>query len=127
MIYSVLPEKVTYLEWHYIDMEEFVKNLYGQEWEGAAALGFPAQDTYHDFDVTGGQVYDGINDEGEEVNALWMDEGHTFDQAKAVIEKFKTEGMPREEFADPGAELMLNWLCHEGHIPAGKYRIIVWW
>jgi hypothetical protein len=35
--------------------------------------------------------------------------------------------MPREEYANPGAELLLNWLAFEGHIPTGNYRIIVWW
>lgn len=121
------PKLVNRYEWWYGDLEEFVQKLWGQKWEGNAALGFPGQDTYHDFEVTGGSTYDGVDSNGREVTALWMDEEHTFEEAEAIIQGFKEAGMQREEFAEPGAELLLNWLCREGHIPAGDYRITVWW
>jgi hypothetical protein len=127
VIQSKLPELVTRYEWHYIDMEEFIQELWGQKWEGGAAMGFPAQDTYHDFEVTGGYIGEGIDSEGNTLTTRWMDEEYTYDQAKELIEKFKVDGMPREEYANPGAELLLNWLAFEGHIPTGNYRIIVWW
>ncbi|QAY12835.1 hypothetical protein SEA_BOOMERJR_223 [Streptomyces phage BoomerJR] len=127
MIQSVKPELVSRYEWHYIDMEEYVKSLFGQEYEAAAALGFPSQDTYWDFDVTGGIVEEGINAEGEKKFGRWMDEQNTLEDAVKLIEAFKVDGMPREEYADPSVELMLNWLAYEGHIPTGNYRIIVWW
>ncbi|UOW93604.1 hypothetical protein SEA_PINKIEPIE_211 [Streptomyces phage PinkiePie] len=113
------PVEATRLEWHYLELQEFVKNLWGVEWEGGAAMGFPAQDTYYDVEVDYGVQ------EGDELK-LWIDD-YTFEEAKAAIEKFKAEGMPREEYAEPGAQLLLNWLSYEGHIPAGNYRILVWW
>jgi hypothetical protein len=113
------PKLVSYLEWWYQDIEEFVKKLWGQEWEGGAAMGFPAQDTYQDVDVDFGEEY------GDELR-LWIDD-YTFEQAKAVIDKFKAEGMPREEYAEPGLQLLLNWLAYEGHIARGKYRVTVYW
>jgi hypothetical protein len=122
-----MPKLVTRYEWWYGDIEKFVKNLWGVDWEGGAAMGFPHQDTYHDIDVTAGYIGEGITSDGDTLFARWMDEEHTHEEAKAVIEKFKAEGMPREEYADPGLELLLNWLAFEGHIKTGKYRVTVFW
>lgn len=122
-----MPEEKTRFEWWYIDIEEFIKNIWGVKWEGGAAMGFPAQDTYFDFDVDGGEFGIGIDENGKERTAHWMTEEHDLEQAREIIEKFKSEGMPREEYAEPGPELLLNWFCHEGLIPAGKYRILVFW
>ena len=122
------PKKVERFEWHYIEMEYFIKNLYGQEWEGGAAMGFPAQDTYQNVTVKGvsAEPVDWIDENGKEIRCHLVGD-NTYDEAKLIMEKFKAEGMPREEYADPGLELMLNWLCHEGHIPAGDYCIQIWW
>jgi hypothetical protein len=127
MIISEKPVLKSRFEWHYLDIEEFVKNLWGQKWEGGAAMGFPAQDTYHDLEVTGGYLGDGINNEGEEVFARWMSEEFTYEQAELIVEGFKNHGMPREEYAEPSLELLLNWLAFEEHIPTGNYRVLVWW
>lgn len=113
------PKLVSYLEWHYGDIQNFVKNLWGQKWEGAAAMGFPHQDTYRDVDVDFGV------EEGDELN-LWIDD-YTFEEAKAAIDKFKAEGMPRKECAEPGIQLLLCWLAYEGHIEKGNYRVTVYW
>lgn len=113
------PKQVSYLEWWYQDIKEFVKNLWSVEWKGAAAMGFPAQNTYHDVEVDFGVM------EGDEFNQ-WID-NYTFEEAKAAIDRFKAEGMPREESAEPGVDLLLNWLSHEGHIPRGTYRVLVSW
>jgi hypothetical protein len=121
------PVEVTKLEWWYGDIEEFVKKLWGIKWEGGAAMGFPAQDTYRDIDVTGGWQGEGLDSEGVEREALWMDEEFDLDEARALIEKVKNEGMPREEYANPGVELILNLLAHDGHIPTGDYRVTVYW
>lgn len=127
MIQSIMPEQKTRYEWHYMDLEAYIKDNWGQEWEGGAAMGFPSQDTYLDYDVNGGELGIGIDENGTEREAHWMTDEADLDQARAIIEKFKAEGMPREEYAEPGLELLLNWLCHEGVIPAGNYRILVWW
>lgn len=113
------PTKVEHFEWWYYDIKGFVKNLWGQDWEGRAAMGFPAQNTYKDVDVDFG-VH-----EGDKFNQ-WID-NYTFEEAKEIIDRFKAEGMPRDEYAEPCTELMLNWLSYEGHIPTGKYRVLVHW
>lgn len=88
---------------------------------------FPAQDTYHDVDVTGGYLDEYVDDEGKTKMTRLMDEFTTFEESKAAIEKFKAEGMPREEGALPSVEMLLNWLAFEEHIPTGKYRVTVYW
>lgn len=113
------PKQVSYLEWWYQDIKEFVKNLWSVEWKGGAAMGFPAQNTYHDVEVDFGVM------EGDEFNQ-WID-NYTFEEAKAAIDRFKAEGMPREEYAEPGVDLLLNWLSYEGHIGPGSYRVLVHW
>lgn len=115
-IISEMPEKKTRYEWHYLDIEEYIQKHWGQKWEGGASMGFPAQDTYHDVDV------DGWNED-----EIWMEGPETIENAEAIINKFKAEGMPRKEYAEPGVELVLNWLNREGRIPSGKYRVLVWW
>lgn len=114
-----LPNRVSHLEWWYQDIEDLVKELWGQKWEGGAAMGFPGQNTYHDVEVDFGVQ------EGDDYNQ-WI-EGHTFEEAKAAIDRFKAEGMPREEYASPGVDLLLNWLSYEGHIERGSYRVTVYW
>jgi hypothetical protein len=121
------PKLVGYLEWWYQDIQDFVKEVWGIEWKGGAAMGFPAQNTYVDIEATGGWFGVGIDSEEVEREALWIDEAHDRDQAYALIEKVKKEGMPREEYADPGLELVLNLLVNEDRIPAGKYRVTVHW
>ncbi len=121
------PQLVSYYEWWYQDLKDFVEKLWGIKWEGGASLGFPAQDTYHDFDIDGGWQGEMQVSENEVRDALWIDECHDLEEARALIEKVKNEGMPREEFASPGAELLLNLLAHDGHIPTGKYRVTVYW
>lgn len=123
------PKLVSYYEWWYQDIQEFVKNLWGPKavWEGGAAMGFPAQNTYDDVEVTGGYIDEGIDSNGKTITTRWMDEAHTYDEAKELLENFKKNGMPREEYADPGLELLLNWLAFEEHIPTGNYRVTVHW
>lgn len=121
------PQLVSYYEWWYQDVRDFIEKLWGIKWEGAAAMGFPAQNTYHDFEVTGGWQGEGLDSEGVEREALWMDECYDLEQARALIEKVRSEGMPRKEFADPGIELVLNLLAHDKYIPTGDYRITVHW
>lgn len=127
MITGEGPKLVSYLEWWYCDIEEFVKKLWNVKWEGGAAMYFPAQNTYQDVDVTGGELCDGFTKDGKELFARWMTEDSTHEEAKEIIEKFKAHGMPREEGAKPSLELLLNWLAFEEHIPTGKYRITVYW
>lgn len=121
------PKFVSYYEWWYADIEEFVKKLWGVKWEGSAAMYFPHQDTYEDVQVTGGELGVGYPSEGVELFTRWMSDDCTYDQAKEIIEKFKAHGMPREEGAKPSLEVLLNWLAFEEHIPTGKYRITVYW
>ena len=121
------PKFVSYYEWWYQDIQEFVQKLWGVKWEGGAAMYFPAQDTYHDVDVTGGYLDEYVDDEGKTKMTRLMDEFTTFEESKAAIEKFKAEGMPREEGALPSVEMLLNWLAFEEHIPTGKYRVTVYW
>lgn len=124
---AIGPEYKGYLEWHYSDIEEFVKGLWGINWEAAAAMGFPHQNTYTDIEVTGGYQGAGFDRDGIEREALWMDEEFDLDEARELIKKVKKNGMPREEYADPGLELILNLLAHDKDIPTGKYRITVHW
>lgn len=121
------PEESTRLEWHYDEIRTAVKQLWGIEWEAAAAMGFPAQNTYHDLEVTGGYQSTDFDRDGVEREALWMDEEFDIDEARALIEKVRTEGMPREEYANPGLELILNLLAHDKYIPTGNYRVTVDW
>ncbi|QJD50924.1 hypothetical protein KNV00_gp095 [Streptomyces phage Bmoc] len=123
------PKLVSYYEWWYCDIEEFVKNLWGDKakWEGGAAMYFPAQDTYHDVDVDGGWVGEGYDGSGKIINTRWLTEDLTYEEGKAIIDRFREHGMPREEGASPSVELLLNWLAFENIIPTGKYRVTVYW
>lgn len=121
------PKLVSYFEWWYCDIEEFVKNLWGVKWEGSAAMYFPGQDTYQDVDVDAGYLGEGLDSDGKQIFTRWLTENYTHEEGKQIIEKFKAHGMPREEGAKPSLEVLLNWLAFEEHIPTGKYRITVYW
>lgn len=120
------PKEKTYIEWHYLDIEGFVKNLWGVQWQGGAAMDYPAQNTYEKVEVEGTKeaIAGSIN---------WADEDsdYTFEEGERVINAFRAGeyNERREEWPEglPGLDLLLNWLCYEKHIPAGNYLILVWW
>lgn len=117
------PIEVTHYRWYWGDLEEFVKDLYGVEWDGQAAMQFPAQNTYAKENICGTEesVAGAVN---------WLERRATFEDAAILMDKFVRGECKRSNewpFFLPGLELLLEWLCYGGHIPAGYYTIEVHW
>jgi hypothetical protein len=120
------PTEITRYEWAREDLEDLLKEMYGVNWDGQAAMGFPSQSTYHEVEVEGTRqsiVY-AMN---------WIDDEKllNFKYAKEIITNFKA-GMYVDRtnewpFALPSLEFILQWLCFQGHIPCGNYMITVDW
>lgn len=119
------PTQVTEYQWRRGDMEDFIKDLYGVMWDGQAAMDYPANDTYYRVEVIGTRL--------SVVDAMHWEENEnfTFKHAKQIVKNFKA-GMYEDRldewpYALPGLEFLLQWLCFQKHIPAGKYSILVSW
>jgi hypothetical protein len=118
------PKLVTCYRWWRGDLEDFIKEIYGVEWDGQAAMDYPAQNTYYTCEVEGTR-------ESVVYSMNWIEEDMTFEHAEKIIEQFKNgefEGRRHEwPYALPSLGFLLEWLCFQKHIPAGDYMITVWW
>lgn len=120
------PKLITRYEWWRGDLENFVKDIYGIDWDGQAAMDYPSQDTYAKVSVIGTR-----NSIIEAMNWIDDEELMTFKYAKSIVKQFKAGEFEkrRDEWPEalPSLEFLLQWLCFQKHIPAGEYLITVWW
>jgi hypothetical protein len=117
------PKEVTRYEWDWNDLQDFIKDLYGVDWDGQAAMDFPAQNTYSNYTIKGTKhsVTCAVN---------WLERVAEFEDASNMMDSFVRGECERQDawpFFLPGLELLLEWLCYDGRIPEGDYTIKVWW
>lgn len=102
------------------DLDKFVAmhlEGFGVEWR---ALESSRWDGFHngsfeEADVAPGKESDYLDD-GENFDR-WLQGGYYFDE--------DSYGFSGNEI--PSVEAMLQWLCDQGKIPAGKYVVKLWW
>lgn len=114
---------VTHQEVDYFDLDTFVKEITGREWEFVAAREC-GNDTEHTFSVTGTHWSRRLHDEHpdwtyEQCRVPGLDQ---YDQQ--TIDGF-LGGYIIGRYPDP--QVMLDWLAANGHIRPGNYLVTVSW
>jgi hypothetical protein len=90
------------------DLRDFAIPLLGRDWDLHEGEDYPSQNSYRDFTIPDEDRY-------------WEEDGANF-------QRWLDGGELYEDFtAEPSCAMVMEWLYEQGHIPAGKYGVEVWW
>ncbi len=111
----------TFHTFEHRDLEKLVKELYGYDInildERFIPFEYIGQYTYHEWTVDGESELDTIGD--KEIVAKWIETGQ--------MDQLEVPEVDWLLFAEVGLNHIMHRLFIEGHIPAGKYQMKVWW
>lgn len=101
------------------DLQKFANQFLSREWDLHSGEDFPAQNASTKFTIG---PRDWIMDDDEADFDSWLTGGQLYpnlDYTESYSQYFLGK--------DPDCEAIMQWLFNEGHVPAGKYLVEVWW
>lgn len=113
---------ITYHEIWYSDLERAMKEIYNIDVKIAPMLDYPGQNTYYTYAVDGESEFDDIDDDA--MYREWLETGEMDDLGPYP---FFIGPVRHEQHGAIGIRHMFHRLFMDGHIPAGKYLMTVFW
>jgi len=119
---SVNFETITYHQIWYSDLEKAIKSIYDIDVEIAVMLDYPGQNTYYTYTVDGSSEFDDIEDEA--MFEEWVETGE-MDNLGPYSTSYG--GKTYKTYGEISVKHLFHRLFVDGHIPAGKWLLAIFW